>query len=135
MRQLPMYLRICCAFVAYTLAGCAGVPASIPLHDGSYAMTATTTVAIGGGASVRYDAFTDSRCPPTAKCIWAGKVSYHFTLRSPAGTEAFALDYAGQHYQASSMPGLRFAIGFAGLARLPLERHAVMLEVLAARPE
>ncbi|MDB5962997.1 MAG: hypothetical protein JWP59_4291 [Massilia sp.] len=132
MRQIFMWSKLACAFVLYTLAGCAGMPAGAPLRDGSYPLTPGGSVAIGGGASVRYDAFTDSRCPKGAQCIWAGKVSYQFVLSSPAGTEPFALDYQGQRYDAKTMPKLHFEISFAGVSALPVEQHAVVLEVRSA---
>jgi hypothetical protein len=132
MRQTVMWLRVSCAFVLYTLAGCAGMPVHAPLRDGSYPLKPTESVAIGGGASVRYEAFTDSRCPKGAQCIWAGKVSYHFVLTSPAGTEAFALDYQGQRFDSTTVPKLHFEISFAGVSALPVEQHAVVLEVRSA---
>ena len=95
-------------------------------------MNPQQSVAIGGGATVRYDAFSDSRCPKGAVCIWAGKVSYNFTLISPGGNESFALDYEGQTVEAKSLP-VRFAISFAGLKALPVEQHAVVLEVMPAK--
>lgn len=132
MRQLFMWTRLSCAFVFYTLAGCAGMPATKPLHDGSYPMKPTETVDIGGGASVRYEEFADSRCPKNAQCIWAGKVSYHFVLTSTAGKEKFALDYEGQRVDATTLPHLGFGISFAGVSTLPVEQHAVVLEVRTA---
>lgn len=130
-----MWTKLCGAFLLYTLAGCAGTPPARALADGSYRLQPTESVAIGGGASVRYDSFTDSRCPTNAQCIWAGKVSYHFVLTSPSGTQAFALDYAGQQVEAtqvSGVPGVRgvrFSISFEGVSTLPVEQRAVVLEV------
>lgn len=135
MRQILMWLRVSCAFVLYTLAGCAGLPANAPLHNGSYPLKPTESVAIGGGATVRYDSFTDSRCPKGAQCIWAGKVSYSFVLSSAAGQEPFSLDYEGQRVDAKTLPGVSFGISFAGVNTLPVEQHAVVLEVrTAAQP-
>lgn len=133
MRQFFMWTKLCAAFLLYTLAGCAGVPTIAPLADGSYPMKPNETVAIGGGASVRYDAFADSRCPKNAQCIWAGKVSYRFTLTSTAGKEAFALDYEGQQVASSVLPGVHFGISFKAVSALPVEQHAVVLEVRARR--
>jgi hypothetical protein len=129
MRQFFMWFKLGCAFLIYTLAGCAGTPAMPPLHDASYPLTPGQSAAIGGGASVRYEAFTDSRCPKGAQCIWAGKVSYQFVLSSAAGQERFALDYAGQRVDASTVPGLWFGISFERVSAVPVEQHAVVLEV------
>lgn len=131
MRRSFMWLKLCCAFILYTLAGCAGTPLLAALADGSYPLKPGESVAIGGGASVRYDAFSDSRCPKGAQCIWAGKVSYAFTLRGAGGNEGFALDYAGQRVDASTLPGVRFGISFDAVNTLPVEQHAVVLEVHA----
>jgi hypothetical protein len=95
-------------------------------------MNPQETVDIGGGARVRYDAFADSRCPKGALCIWAGKVTYSFTLMSSAGNEAFALEYAGQVVEAKSLP-VRFGMSFEGLQAVPVEQHAMVLEVVVRR--
>jgi hypothetical protein len=132
MAILIMNLRLTVAFVLFTLAGCAGTPTIAPLHGGSYPMKPTETVDIGGGARVRYDSFVDSRCPKGAQCIWAGKVTYNFTLLSPKGNEAFALDFEGQRVKAAMVPA-SFGISFAGVSALPVEQHAVVLEVSTVR--
>jgi hypothetical protein len=129
LRQLIMSLRLTLAFALFTLAGCAGTPVSPALHAGSYPMHPQDTVDIGGGARVRYDAFADSRCPTGAQCIWAGKVTYSFTLLGPAGNEAFALEYAGQQVEAKTLP-VTFGISFEGVKTMPVEQHAVVLEVV-----
>lgn len=124
-----MWLKVCCAFVLYSLAGCAGVPLQAPLHDGSYPLQPGQSVDIGGGATVRYDEFVDSRCPQGAACIWAGKVSYAFSLSGASGSEQFALDYSGQTVDAKTVPGVRFGISFAQVSSVPVAQHAVVLEV------
>lgn len=128
-----MWTKLCAAFVLYTMAGCAGLPRASVLADGSYPMKPNDSVAIGGGASVRYDAFADSRCPNNAQCIWAGKVSYRFTVTGGAGQEAFALDYEGQQVVSAALPGVRFGVSFKAVGTLPVEQHAVVLEVRAPR--
>ncbi len=128
-----MWLRVSCAFVLYTLAGCAGLPVNAPLHSGSYPLKPTESVAIGGGATVRYDSFTDSRCPKGAMCIWAGKVSYNFTVTSGAGKESFALDYEGARHASTTLPGVSFGISFAKVRERPIAEHAVVLEVAVTR--
>jgi len=132
MRQQTMWMRLCSAFLAYSLAGCAGTPVLAPLQAGSYPMKPGESVAIGGGASVRYDAFSDSRCPTGAQCIWAGKVSYAFTLSGAGGAEAFALEYEGQRVAAKSLAGVNFGISFAGVNTLPVAQRAVVLDVATA---
>lgn len=129
MKRLAMWARLLCATVLYSLAGCAGTTLDQPLRGGSFPLALHQTVALSPTVSVRYDSFTDSRCPPGAMCIWAGKVSYNFTLASKASTEKFALDYEGDEAVSTTLPGVRFGISFAGVKNRPLAEHAVVLEV------
>jgi hypothetical protein len=131
MKVIAMWSRVFCAFVMFSLAGCAGVIADQPLRSGSFPLAEKQSVALGGSASVRYNRFEDSRCPKNALCIWAGKVSYHFTLTSKNGSESFALDYEGHQYASTSLPGARFGISFAGVRDRPIAEHAVVLEFAA----
>jgi hypothetical protein len=129
MKRIAMWARLLCASILYSLAGCAGTPLEQPLRGGSFPLAEHQSVALSPTASVRYDSFTDSRCPPGAMCIWAGKVSYNFTLTSQAGAEKFALDYEGAEYASTTLPGVGFGISFAGVKNRPIAEHAVVLEV------
>jgi hypothetical protein len=133
MNRFAMWARVLCAGTLYSLAGCAGTVVDQPLRSGSYRLAEHQSVTVGGSACVRYDSFTDSRCPKGAMCIWAGKVTYHFTLISKAGSEPFALDYEGEQYASKTVPGVTFGISFAGVRERPLAEHAVVLEV-AVKP-
>ena len=132
MKRFAMFARVLCASIAYSLAGCAGIATEMPVQSGSHPLAEQQSAALTPTVSVRYDRFSDSRCPQAAMCIWAGKVSYHFTLASQAGIESFALDYAGAHYAAKTLPGVTFGIAFAGVRERPIAEHAVVLEVAAA---
>ena len=134
MKRLAMWARVLCASVAYSLAGCAGTATEMPLRSGSYPLAEHQSVALTASASVRYDRFSDSRCPKGAMCIWAGKVSYHFILSSRAGIESFALDYAGDTFAAKTLPGVTFGISFAAVHARPVAEHAVVLEVAVSKP-
>ena len=129
-----MWARVLCASISYSLAGCAGIATEMPLQSGSHPLAEHQSVALTSSVSVRYDSFTDSRCPKGAMCIWAGKVSYNFTLASPAGKESFALDYEGAHFASKTLPGVNFGISFAGVRERPLAEHAVVLEVAVTPP-
>jgi hypothetical protein len=129
MKRLAMSARVLCALIAYNLAGCAGIATEMPLRPGSHPLAEHQSVALTPSVSVRYDSFADSRCPTGAMCIWAGKVSYNFTVASPAGEESFALDYEGAEYASKTLPGVRFGISFAGVRERPIAEHAVVLEV------
>jgi hypothetical protein len=132
MKRLSMWVRVLCALIAYSLAGCAGIATETPLRSGSHPLAEHQSVALSPTVRVRYDSFADSRCPKAAMCIWAGKVSYNFTLTSGAGNESFALDYEGAQYASKTLPGVSFGISFAGVRERPIAEHAVVLEVTAA---
>ena len=134
MKRFAMWARILCASIAYSLAGCAGISSAMVLQSGSHPLAEHQALALTPTVSVRYDSFSDSRCPQGAMCIWAGKVSYHFTLASPAGNERFALDYEGARYASTTLPGITFDISFAGVRARPIAEHAVVLEVAVAPP-
>jgi hypothetical protein len=69
------------------LAACAGAP----LKDGTYPLQPHQRVALSGNTTLTYDSFSDSRCPPNARCIWAGRLSFQFVLDGPGGVEEFSL--------------------------------------------
>ena len=129
MKRFAMWARLLCASILYSLAGCAGTALDQPVRSGSYPLVEHQSVALSSTVTVRYDKFVDSRCPKGAMCIWAGKVSYHFTLASKAGKEQFALDYEGQQYASAALPGVSFGISFAGVKDRPIAEHAVVLDV------
>jgi hypothetical protein len=129
MKRLAMWARVLCASIAYSLAGCAGIATEMPLQSGGHPLAEHRSVALSPTVRVRYDSFTDSRCPKGAMCIWAGKVSYNFTLTSPAGNESFALDYEGAQYPSKTLPGVAFGISFTKVRERPVAEHAVVLEV------
>jgi hypothetical protein len=129
MKRIAMWVRLLCAATVYSLAGCAGMAPDAPLRGGGYPLAEHQAGALNRTVSIRYDSFVDSRCPKTALCIWAGKVSYHFTLSSHAGRESFALDYEGDRFVSAILPGVSFGISFAGVRGRPLDEHAVVLEV------
>jgi hypothetical protein len=130
MNRFAMWTRVLCAGILYSLVGCAGTVVDQPLRSGSYPLAEHQSVALSRFVTVRYDSFTDSRCPKGAMCIWAGKVTYHFTLISKDGSEAFALDYEGEQHASTTLPGVTFGISFAGVRERPLAEHAVVLEVV-----
>lgn len=130
MKVIVMWFRLLCASVMFTLAGCAGIVTEQALRSGSHPLAERQAVALARAVSVRYDRFADSRCPKNAQCIWAGKVSYHFTLASPSGSESFALDYEGHQFTSATLPGVSFGISFAGVRKRPVGEHAVVLDVV-----
>jgi hypothetical protein len=74
-------------FALLGLAACAGAP----LKDGIYPLQPHQRVALSGDTTLTYDSFSDSRCPPNARCVWAGRLSFQFVLKGPDGVEEFSL--------------------------------------------
>ncbi|MGZ8320948.1 MAG: hypothetical protein ACXWVD_17750 [Telluria sp.] len=79
------------ALSAFILAACATM-SEAPVKDATLKLQPQQTLAIGETISLRYDSVADSRCPAGARCIWAGKIVYHFTLLGRTGSEAFTLE-------------------------------------------
>ena len=69
------------------LAACA--PA--PIRSATYVLRPAQSVKVAHGVTVTYDSFSDSRCPPNAECIWAGRLAFRFLLDGPDGDTEFTL--------------------------------------------
>jgi hypothetical protein len=63
----------------------------------SYVLRAGQSVLVAPAAKLILERVNDSRCRTGAVCIWAGYISYSFTLRGKSGTSRFVLS--------DSMPG------------------------------
>jgi hypothetical protein len=68
------------------LAACATTPP--PPATGSFTLEPGQNVALAPDLLVQFDGVDDSRCPPGVLCIWAGKLSYHFSIRQARGAPA-----------------------------------------------
>jgi hypothetical protein len=103
------------ALAAALLVGCASAPIAAPTKDTSMDTKVTLeplrTVAVGPHAMLRYDGVADSRCPPGVQCIWAGELTYKFTLTAAAGNESFGLTSAKPAFDSASVAGLHIALG------------------------
>src|SRR5687768_16827241 len=85
MRHLIAMPLACAVILA-----CATPAASDPAGPCTLAREASVLVA--PGVSVRFDSVEDSRCPPGVQCVWAGKLSYRFSIRrGDAVPESFTL--------------------------------------------
>ena len=74
MRHL-LALPVVCA----TLVACAA-PAA-PRPGGTFTLERGQAVEVAPGVSLHFEAVEDSRCPPGVRCVWAGKLSYRFSIR------------------------------------------------------
>ena len=57
----------------------------------SYALSQGDTVTLGPGTTLKLERVNDSRCKKGAVCVWAGYISYTFTLQNAAGSHEFVL--------------------------------------------
>ena len=94
----------CALALALTLGGCAsaGPPQMKP---GSLQLVPQQSVELAPGTTLTYDSVSDSRCPPDVKCIWAGKLSYQFTLKGPGASDSFSLGPDKLEYTSPALPG------------------------------
>lgn len=63
----------------------------------THVMTVGQSVSITPTTTLKLDRVNDSRCKTGAVCVWAGYVSYSFTLSNASGAQSFTLS--------DSMPG------------------------------
>jgi hypothetical protein len=128
MRLMRPALRLCrAAPLAQALAGCASVPDNHPFR-----LQPEQRVRLASGPTLSYDSFSDSRCPREVKCIWAGELSYQFTLRD-GGAESFSLNPARPAYAPAALHGKRIVLDLAAIApaSLALTAHPVTLTIEA----
>lgn len=93
------------ALSSCVLAACATM-SEAPVKDATLTLQPQQTLALGETISLRYDSVADSRCPAGARCIWAGKIVYHFTLLGNAGSEAFTLEPSTPVFDSRSFKGV-----------------------------
>jgi len=96
---------------AVMMTACASPPAPpAPIHT-TVTLLPTRSAQLAPDTSLRLDQVADSRCPPNARCVWAGEVRFHFTLTSGAGAEAFSLTEAAPGAELAAAGGLRVTLG------------------------
>ncbi|MFL6675557.1 MAG: hypothetical protein ACJ8LG_19955 [Massilia sp.] len=120
--------------LALALAACASAGPTPPMKQGSFRLLPQQSVELAPGATLTYDSVSDSRCPPDVKCIWAGKLAYQFSLKTPEATEAFALGPGQLQYSSPALHGAsvvldEHAIPPARASQAAPAAHAVTLKV------
>ncbi len=120
---------------ACLIAACAASPASTggPLNT-TVTLAPSASTPAGAGTTLRYDAVNDSRCPPDVQCVWAGELSYQFTLHGAGGDETFALTRDKPQFDATKHPGLHVALGSSAeppraAANSPATAHPVTITI------
>ena len=89
--------------------GVRDVVREIPQHT-TLALLPGTGGPLGSRAALRFDAIVDSRCPANVMCIWAGKMSYRFTLTGAAAAESFLLDDNAPSHTSAGLAGVTVAL-------------------------
>ena len=85
--KLPFLAAVVATVSMLILAGCA----TPPPQDAVYPLRPEQSVVLARGTVLTYDSFSDSRCPANTRCIWAGRLIFHFQLDGPNGVEEFTL--------------------------------------------
>lgn len=103
---------------ACLLAGCASALQE-QIMDTSLTLLPKASAPLSRSATLRYDGVADSRCPPDAKCIWAGDVRHTFTLSSGSGNETFGLNPEHPEHASATISGLKITLAQTAPSPLP----------------
>jgi hypothetical protein len=77
----------------------------------SYALRQSDSVTLAPGTTLKLDRVNDSRCKRGAVCVWAGFISYTFTLTGPQGARTFVLaENMPNAAPVAMLDGLKFAL-------------------------
>jgi hypothetical protein len=133
--KLPRRLLSLSSVIALALGGCADAPPNRQAGLAPFHLLPHERIDLAPGVTLTYDSLSDSRCPPDVKCIWAGKLSYQFTLASGAATEPFSLGPGQSAYTPAALHGARIvldeqAIPPARATQAAPVPHAVSLKVV-----
>jgi hypothetical protein len=104
LRRLACILAGACAIVA-----CAATATEDRVNNAPVNLMPGHSVAVGP-ATLRYERADDSRCPAGVQCIWAGTVTYHFTLASGGQFEAFQLSAEQAAHSSTLRSGLHISL-------------------------
>lgn len=121
----------------FVLAGCVATPVS----DGVYELDPEDSLTLVRDTTLTYDSFSDSRCPPTTPCVWAGQLLFRFVVDGPGGHEEFTLSPDRPAAVPKSLHGLRIALDAAqvpparaGVNAPPRDSIPVTLTITSPKP-
>jgi hypothetical protein len=100
-----------CLSACLLLAACA--PA--PIRSATYVLRPEQAVELARGVKLTYDSFSDSRCPPNARCVWPGRLMFRFVLAGPDGPEEFTLGPDQPAATPAALHGVRIALDPAAI--------------------
>lgn len=125
MKLSPLSLLL--AALPALLSACASPHGDGSPSAGSYRLQPAQRATIGAGATLTYDSFSDSRCPPGVNCIWAGELVYRFRLATPKVAESFSLTPAKPVYVSQALNGARITLDTQALPAPPPPGAALQL--------
>ncbi|TFW28733.1 hypothetical protein [Massilia horti] len=110
MTLLRRLLPSTCAIVTALVVAACATPGESKMKEGSFQLLPLQAVDLAPGIALAYDNVSDSRCPPDVRCMWAGKLSFEFSLKTPDGNEAFSLSPEQPTYISPALHGARIVL-------------------------
>ena len=106
------------------LAACAAPGA--PRPAGPITLAPGQSAEVAPGVTVTFESFEDSRCPPGVHCVWAGKLSYRFSIRRGSDApESFTLAPGQPDAAPAALAGRRIALDEDALPAPPAPDTAI----------
>lgn len=106
-----LYLALSLFLSAMLLAACAPTP----IRSATYVLRPDQSIDLARGVRLTYDSFSDSRCPPNARCVWAGRLIFRFVLDGPDGPEEVTLGPDQPSATPAALHGARMALDPAAI--------------------
>ena len=107
------------------LAACAAP--SAPRPAGTFTLERGASFDLAPGVTLTFESVDDSRCPPGVQCVWAGKLSYRFSIRRGSDApESFTLSPAQPEAAPGALAGSRILLDTATIPAPPASGAAIM---------
>lgn len=106
MHTLLRFFTLGCA--ASLLGGCG--TAHDRLHEARYTLSERQVLPLAERLNITYEGAEDSRCPDNARCIWAGRLAYRFTMRIGSVAQGFYLVQGQPGYMSPVLKGSRIEL-------------------------
>ncbi|MFC5476957.1 hypothetical protein [Massilia suwonensis] len=125
-------------FACAVIVACA--TSAAPHPAGPFTLARGASVLVARGVTVTFDAVEDSRCPPGVQCIWAGKLSYRFSIRrGDAAPETFTLSPAQLEAAPATLGGRRIVLDADTIPPAPPQGAAIdyraTFSILPSQPD
>jgi hypothetical protein len=124
MRYLLLLPTACIA-----LAACATPATPKPAGASSLELTLErgASAELTPGVRLTFESVDDSRCPPGVQCVWAGRLSYRFSIRRGGDApESFILSPAQPEAAPGTLAGGRLQLDTATIPAPPAQGAAIV---------